>query len=208
MKHNKIITPEDSSLVPDTLPDRTNLSELYGTSKDKLGVTVSEHADTDQYGDKSSSVVPITLSAQMLLGLLVTIPAGATYLTVMFIYQGAATGDPLFPLLRFFVSAAWLITCLVSARAIRTYFYAYDLSFSTFIPIYLFYFLPVLSMSYDLFAADILGLIATIAVWFTANCLIVPYMLWSLRRAAPSLVNKFALITLPIVVLIISAVVF
>lgn len=201
MRHTKVIQPTDSSKVnASSLPDRTDLSKLYLSTKNS-----SQQKTTD---NDAVTPNPIVIN-RLLVSFLLSVPFIATYLAAIYIYQGTEASivnpDPLFPLLRFFVSGLWLLSCVVSIRILVKRFYNYNTPLSGFIIIYLFFAMPMIKITHDLFPVDIIGIATTIIVWLIANYLTVLYITWSFNQSNKSSASKIATIAFPVAVLVIFA---
>jgi hypothetical protein len=212
MKHMKVIEPSDPSEIPlEALPDRSDLSKLYLSSD---AYRLKRQTDAHSSSEPSTKTAPTDYRTidQNIVSLLITLPFIVTHLAAVFIYCGSDTSlidpNPLFPLISFFVSAAWFITCVVSLRILWKRFYGYTISLSGFITLYLFYALPMLKLTYDLFQPTYVGIISAVLLWLIANRLIVSYIMWSINRPASSSINRAVIIALPILILAICAILF
>lgn len=209
MQHKKIIQPTNpSENPPDVLPDRSNLSKLYVSSnQNKNNPPVSTAEPTPSGGE----VLNYNSLNRALVGLLLVIPIVATYLAAVFIYHGAdaniANPDPLFPVQSFFVSALWLFFSVVSLRFLLRHFNDRSVPMSGFVIIYLFYILPIIKITYNLFPTNLVGIIMTTALWLIANWLIVFYLSWALGRNSTSSLSRFITLALPFIVLATFAVI-
>jgi hypothetical protein len=209
MKHTKIIQPDHQSELPtSTLPDRSNLSKLYISS---LSNNPTQEAQSVNLNSKIDSRPTDSTINRAFVSFLLTIPLAATYLAAVYIYNGADANiekpNPLFPLLSFFVSGLWLLSCVIALRILAKQFYDSSMSSSTFIIIYLFFALPLIKLTYDLYPINFIGIVSTIGTWFIANYSIALYMTWSLNRSRKSSFNKIGIIMLPVFVLVILSII-
>lgn len=210
MNHTKDIRPISTDDVPiSSLPDRSNLSNLYVSAKNGRP-TQPRHGESIALAkERIDEEVGRLIIDQSITSFLLTTPSVVTYLAAIYIYAGADTSthtpDPLFPLFSFFVSAICVITWIISFRMLWKRFENYDMHLGMFIVIYLFYFLPLLKLTYNLFPVNWTGMVTTIILWLVANRLIIWYMVWVLNKSTPSVITKSLVIGWPIVALVIFA---
>lgn len=206
MKHTKVVTSTDPSLTPsETLPDRSRLAELYTRQ------TPPTQATPSPAPEPNADTAAITIS-QTLVSVLLTIPLLTTYFAATFIYNGTeatmTAPDPLFPLLKFFVSAICVLSWIVSFRMLRNRFVNYAIRLSLFLIIYLFYLFPALEIVYGGPLGAHLGIFTTIILWLTFTRLAVLYIIWSLNKRTKASSHGTGALVLPIVALGICAVLF
>lgn len=159
----------------------------------------------------SASEVPVKID-QTLVSILLTIPLVATYWAADFIYRGADANiekpDPFFPLLGLFASAVCVLSWVVSLWALKKRFDTYTLGLGVFIVVYSFYLLPALEIVYGGGMHERLGMLLTIALWLIFNYLAVLYIIWAFNRGVKSSVNRFTVLALPVMILVVLAILF
>lgn len=194
MIHNKKIEPQDDTITPTGLPDRSKLSRLYAEPKKS-----TYHPPTD-----AELNVPVNT---FVVSLLLAIPIIVTYFAVMYIYSNAGSRDILFPLTRFGVAGICVVTWIVVISALVRRFYKYPLLFWPFYTIYLFYLFPLTKIGNDM-GWGIRGawtMILFVVTLLILTYLVTVYTVWVLSRPKLSDTRKAVLALLPDIGLVIAA---
>lgn len=196
MIHNKKISPQDASITPGSLPDRSKLSKLYAEPKKS-----TYRPPTD-----AELTVPINT---FIVSLLLAIPVIVTYFSVMYIYSHGGPQDILYPLIRFGVSGICVVTWIVVINALIRRFYNYPVLFWPFFTVYLFYLFPLLKIGNDLGwgTSGIVIMALFVGVLFAVTYTTTLYTTWILTRPQLSDTRKAIIALLPDLVLIAIALV-
>lgn len=210
MRHNKQITPLNSTfVVPEGLPDRSDLSHVYDRAESRQ--INNTHSDMDRFSNDRDCVdmQPAAIN-QALVALLLTVPIIATFLAALFNYRGSSAYahgvDSLFPLLSFFVSALCLGAWAISIRFLAKHFSKHNARLSALILIYLFYVSPMLSIVYGTSLYDKLGIITTIVFWAMFNRLAILYIVWASNRDTKTFAKRIFITMLPACGLVVGAI--
>lgn len=196
MIHNKKINPEDTTIAPGSLPDRSKLSKLYAEPKKS-----TYRPPTD--AELNMSVNTFTVS------LLLAIPIIVTYFSVMYIYSHGGPQDILYPLIRFGVSGICVVTWIVVINALIRRFYNYPLLFWPFYTIYLFYLFPLVKIGNDIGwgTSGIVTMVLFVGVLLAVTYAVTVYTTWVLTRPRLSDTSKAIVALLPDLALIATALV-
>jgi len=209
MKHTRQVVPSDSDLIPqENLPNRSDLSKLYISSRqaNKERNTVDKLSRSDSEQQEGAFVIN-----KVFVSLLLTALISIVYLLVLYIYQSAEANlkhpDPLYPLIRFFVTAASVLGWIILFRILSKQFSNTGARLSTFLVAYLFYLFPALKIVYASSLHVITGPVFTVMLWLIFNFLVVFNIIWAFNRQSSGL-NKVAVVAIPIFILIVCAVLF
>ncbi|HEU5122401.1 MAG TPA: hypothetical protein VFT59_06180 [Candidatus Saccharimonadales bacterium] len=211
MKHTKTVESANPSLKSsEGIPDRSELSKLYKLPTDKRKLTPTHQSLSDNDPRVTRDVAPSRLNLSFVT-LWLTVPIAATYLTVLFVYQSAEMHlkqpDPLYPLIRFFVSAVCVSSWIIALRMLLRQFDKAGIRFSNYLLVYLFYLLPALDIVYGSSLHTLMGVLLTIIGWVIFNFLVTFYLIWT-SNLQVSATTKVSVIALPVIILVTFATLF
>lgn len=199
MKHNEPIQPTPTAEPIPTLPDRTDLSQLYPQAqKTTTPVDVDDAATLDSR--------PIIIN-KVIVSLLLFVPVLSMCLLVLYIHHNmsASFKNPLASLNNFYATGICLLFWALSFRSLARQFEKCNVSLSIFTTFYLFYLFPVLSLTSGLLQRGGSSAAVALAILLALTYFAVSYMTWALNRQASSYGNRMLMVALPIFILVIGA---
>lgn len=206
-----MVEPANPTLSPsESLPDRSELSKLYRLPIERREAIHLHQAPSNNNPGVSRDVTRPKINLG-LVTLWLTVPIAATYLTVLFVYQSAEVylkqPDPLYPLIRFFVSATCVLSWIIAFRMLLRQFDKAGVRLSNYLLVYLFYLLPALDIVYGSSLHILMGVFFTIIGWVIFNFLVTFYLTWT-SNLQVSAITKVGVIALPVIILVAFAIFF